>query len=241
MSVVEKLKSCFILSVVAIMLFNPVVAAAEEYEDDYNYGESYDPIEPVNRATHSFNEFLDIWILAPKIKFYKRVVPLVVRDKVSNVFRNLRMPVVFFNSVLQGDPQNAFSAFWSFLLNSTLGVAGIFDFASVATNLEVRPEDFGQTLGYWGVGEGFYLVLPILGPSNLRDTFGLGVDFFTDPYNILKSREAIVVRMALEGLDTRYRVDDAINDVRENSFDTYSTFRSGNKQRRDAMIENSVK
>jgi phospholipid-binding lipoprotein MlaA len=221
--------------VIWVALF-PIALQAQEFEEQ---AEVSDPLETINRTTHGFNEFMDTWFLQPKIKFYKWAVPIEVRTKVSNVFNNLRMPIVFANSVLQADPENAFSALWSFLLNSTLGIGGIFDFAGTATNLEVRPEDFGQTLGKWGVKEGFYLVLPILGPSNLRDTFGLSVDFYSDPYNILVgSDEAIIIRMVLEGLDKRYRVDEAIKDVYENSFDTYSTFRSGYSQNRRALIDN---
>ena len=223
---------CFLAAWVALF---PLILHAQEFEEQQ---EIADPLESINRVTHDFNEFLDVWFLQPKIRFYKRAVPIEVRNKVSNVFRNLSMPVVFVNSVLQADPENAFSALWSFLLNSTLGIGGVFDFAGTATNLQVHSEDFGQTLGKWGVGEGFYVVLPILGPSNLRDTFGIGVDFYSDPYNMLSSREAIIIRMVFEGLDKRYRADEAISDVYATSFDTYSTFHSGNTQFRRALIEN---
>ena len=228
---------CFLAAWVALF---PLILHAQEFEEQQfeEQQEIADPLESINRVTHDFNEFLDVWFLQPKIKFYKMAVPIEVRNKVSNVFRNLSMPVVFVNSVLQADPENAFSALWSFLLNSTLGIGGVFDFAGTATNLQVHSEDFGQTLGKWGFDEGFYVVLPILGPSNLRDTFGIGADFYSDPYNMLSSREAIIIRMVLEGLDKRYRADEAINDVYATSLDTYSTFRSGNTQFRRALIEN---
>lgn len=217
------------------------MAQNEAEQEISDPSEVFDPLESVNRVTHDFNEFLDVWVLQPKIRFYKWAVPVEARQKVSNVFRNLRMPIIFFNSVLQADPENAFSALWTFLLNSTLGIGGIFDFAGTATDLVVRTEDFGQTLGYWGFGEGFYVVLPILGPSNLRDMFGLSADFYADPYNILSSREAIIVRMVLEGLDKRYLADDAINDVYATSLDTYSTFRSAHTQYRRNLIQNNAK
>jgi phospholipid-binding lipoprotein MlaA len=225
------IKRCVSMAMAAWLACTPVAVSAQE---------AYDPLEPVNRAVFSFNEFLDVWFLQPKIKFYKHVVPVEGRKAVSNVFRNLRMPVVFFNSVLQGDPENAFSAFWTFMLNTTFGIGGVFDFAGTATNLQVHPEDFGQTLGVWGVGEGFYLVLPILGPSNIRDTGGMVADFGMDPYNMLQSREAIIVRMVLEGLDMRYRADDAISDVYATSLDPYSTFRSAYTQHRKAAIKNNA-
>lgn len=225
-------KRCVAAAMAAWLVCAPLSVQAQE---------AYDPLEPMNRVIFSFNEFLDVWVLQPKITFYKKVVPVEGRRAVSNVFRNLRMPVVFFNSVLQGDPENAFSALWTFMLNSTFGIAGVFDFAGTATNLQVHSEDFGQTLGSWGVGEGFYIVLPFLGPSNLRDTAGWMTDFTVDPYNLLQSDEAIIVRMVLEGLDLRYRADDAIADVYATSLDPYSTFRSAYKQRRDAQIENSTR
>ncbi len=202
--------------------------------------QAYDPIEPVNRVIFGFNEYADMIVVKPAAQAYDYVIPNPAKRGVTNVIRNLRMPVIFFNSALQADPQNAFSAMWTFILNSTFGIAGIFDFAGAATDLRARDEDFGQTLGMWGVGQGPYLVLPLLGPSNLRDTTGRVVDFFPDPYNYLKGTEAIIVRNVLEILDIRYRTLGLIDNVYDTSFDPYATFRSAYTQRRLGLVKNTV-
>jgi phospholipid-binding lipoprotein MlaA len=196
-----------------------------------------DPLEPVNRGIFTFNEYTDMVVFKPVSQAYAYAVPDEGKQGVSNVLRNLQMPVYFVNSVLQGDEENAFASVWSFLLNSTLGVAGIFDLSD-ATGLHVRNEDFGQTLAVWGVGRGPYLVMPIFGPSNLRDGVGMTGDFFIDPYNMIKTDELIIGRAALGGIDARYRNAAVIDDVMENSFDPYAAFRSAYDQQRQAAIYN---
>ncbi len=198
-----------------------------------------DPIEPVNRVVFGFNEYVDMLLLEPAADLYGYVVPRPGKQAVTNVLSNLRMPVVFMNSILQGDTNNAFSSLWSFILNSTFGVAGLYDFTGENTNLLVHEEDFGQTLAVWGVGEGPYIVLPILGPSNLRDTVGIVVDAMSDPYNRLESDEAIIARIALTALDVRYRSDGFFDDTYESSIDPYATFRSAYTQHRRAVIKNT--
>jgi phospholipid-binding lipoprotein MlaA len=197
-----------------------------------------DPLEPMNRAVFTFNEYMDMLAIKPVTQAYDYVVPEEGKQGVNNVLRNLQMPVYFANSVLQGDGENAFSAVWSFMLNSTFGVAGIFDFAGAVAGLQVRNEDFGQTLGVWGVGRGPYLVMPFFGPSNMRDGVGMGGDFFLDPYNMIKTDELIITRMGLIGLNTRYQNAALIDDTLENSFDAYATFRSAYDQQRQAAIVN---
>lgn len=196
-----------------------------------------DPMESVNRSIFSFNEFIDAILLKPVAQGYQAIVPEYGRERVSNVLRNLKMPVVFANSVLQGDPENAFSSFWSFTLNSTLGIAGIFDFAGTNTDLEVRKEDFGQTLGKWGVGSGSYVMLPILGPSSARDTVGLVVDAISDPFNWMDS-EIVITRTVVTAIDTRAENLELVDDVYKTSLDPYATFRSGYLQRRETEIRN---
>ncbi|TAE82070.1 MAG: VacJ family lipoprotein [Alphaproteobacteria bacterium] len=198
-----------------------------------------DPLEPMNRGVFTFNEYADMLVMKPVTQAYDYVVPDEGKQGVSNVIRNLQMPVYFANSVLQGDAENAFASVWSFMLNSTFGVAGFFDFAG-ATGLHVRNEDFGQTLGVWGVGRGPYIVLPFFGPSSLRDSTGITGDFFFDPYNMIKSNEFIVARIGLIGLDTRYRNATIIDDIMEQSFDPYATFRSAYDQQRQAAIVNTT-
>ncbi len=204
-----------------------------------SHAQPSDPIEPVNRTIFVFNEYADMMVLKPAAQAYDYVIPDAGKRGVSNVLSNLEMPVIMANSILQGDPENAFSSFWSFVINSTLGIGGIFDFAGSNTDLNVRDEDFGQTLAVWGVGEGPYLVLPIFGPSNVRDTTGLVADYFMDPYNYLDSDKATIGRAAVAGLNARYKALGLIDEIYDTSLDPYATFRSAYWQRRRAQIANT--
>lgn len=139
-----------------------------------------DPLEPVNRAVFSFNRGADRYVLKPVAKGYKAVVPDFAQRGVINFFSNLGEPITIVNGVLQGKFLQATSDTGRFLLNSTAGFAGLMDVATKA-GLPRHDEDFGQTLGYWGVGTGAYLMLPFFGPSNGRDLVGRGADYFTNP------------------------------------------------------------
>jgi len=196
-----------------------------------------DPFEPVNRTVFKFNEVVDGVLIKPAALVYRDVVPEYGRERVSNVLKNLSMPVVMVNSVLQGDPGNAFSAFWSFALNTTLGIGGVFDFAGANTSLNVRKEDFGQTMGAWGWGSGAYIVLPIIGPSSGRDAFGLAVDTVSDPFNYMDD-DIVVTRTVMRAIDARTGNLQVIDDIYDTSLDPYATIRSAYLQRRDAEIAN---
>jgi phospholipid-binding lipoprotein MlaA len=135
-----------------------------------------DPLEGFNRAMYTFNEKFDKYLLKPVAQGYRAVVPAFARQGIANFFRNLGEPVVAVNNLLQGKFKEAGTDLLRLVINTTLGLAGLFDPAS-AMGLEKHDEDFGQTLAVWGVGEGPYLVLPIFGPSTLRDAFGLAVDY----------------------------------------------------------------
>ena len=139
-----------------------------------------DPLESVNRAMFSFNRTADRYVLKPVAKGYKAVVPNIAQRGVVNFFSNLGEPITIVNGLLQGKFVQAGSDTGRFLINSTAGFAGLMDVATGA-GLEKHDEDFGQTLGYWGVGTGVYLMLPLLGPSNGRDVIGRGVDYFSAP------------------------------------------------------------
>jgi phospholipid-binding lipoprotein MlaA len=139
-----------------------------------------DPLESVNRAMFTFNRTADRYVLKPVAQGYKKVVPTVAQRGVSNFFGNLNEPITIINGLLQGKFLQATSDTGRFLLNSTAGFAGLMDVATDA-GMPRHDEDFGQTLGYWGVGTGAYLMLPLLGPSNGRDLIGRGADYFTAP------------------------------------------------------------
>ena len=159
------------------MLLNDDLLTDDSFSDD-NY---YDPLEPVNRIFFEFNDKLYYWVLSPVSDAYSAVVPFDIRYSIGNFVNNLSAPVRFVNNILQWKIGDAGVVLSRFLINSTLGVYGFGDPAWVEFNLEPKPEDFGQTLGVWGVGEGIYLCLPVLGPSNLRDTVGFAADAYTHP------------------------------------------------------------
>ena len=141
----------------------------------------WDPIEGFNRTIFQINQGIDFILIRPVSATYRQVVPDPLQEIVTNVLRHLRTPVILINELLQGDWEGAEVAATRFFLNTIVGVAGIADVAAyVDPDLAFQAEDFGQTLAVWGVGDGPYLVLPILGPSNLRDTGGLVVDIATE-------------------------------------------------------------
>jgi phospholipid-binding lipoprotein MlaA len=196
--------------------------------------EDVDSWAPFNHAMYKFNYGLDMLILKPVTKGYRAVVPKQGRKMVSNVIDNLYSPVVFTNSLLQGDPQNSFATLWRFLLNSTFGLGGTMDFASKA-GLKNRPADFGQTLAMAGAGTGPYIVLPFFGPSNGRDALGRVVDAFLDPLNYA-GYEVTIPKQAITAIDWRSRNGKVVDDIYENSLDPYETFRSAYTQKRASDI-----
>lgn len=198
---------------------------------------SQDPLEPFNRAVFRFNEFVDSLLLKPVTTVYRAVVPEIGREGVSNFLSNLKAPVTIANSILQGDPGNAFTSFWRFVLNTTFGIGGVFDFAGYY-GIHERQEDFAQTMGVYGAGSGAYLVLPILGPSSTRDLFGRVVDVFSDPFFYWFTDEENIARAVATGIDTRSENYELIDNVYRDSLDPYATFRSGYLQKRQAEVEN---
>lgn len=154
-----------------------------------------DPYQNINQKIFSFNKSLDDYIARPLAKFYVAVTPDFVERGISNVFGNLKEVTNVFNDVLQGKFSQALNDAGRFGVNSTLGVAGLFDVASLLSLKKSEGEDFGQTLGYWGVPEGPYLMLPLIGPSTLRDAPSKVVDRITDPLDYLNhNTDRIIVR-----------------------------------------------
>lgn len=146
-----------------------------------------DPIEPWNRAMYHVNDKLYFWLFKPVAKGYRYVVPEDVRGIFSNFYENLKAPIRIVNNFLQGKPQYAGLEFTKFLINSTIGVGGLRDCAKECFGINGRDADFGQTLGKYGVGFGFYIVWPILGPSSPRDTVGLVGDRMLTPTTYVSS------------------------------------------------------
>jgi phospholipid-binding lipoprotein MlaA len=201
-----------------------------------------DPIEPFNRAVFQFNRYTDMLILKPVTTVYDFILPRFVRNGIHNFLVNLGAPVAMLNSLLQGDFANFELTLHRFVVNSTLGMGGFNDVAtSLKMPMHVRS-DFGQTMGHYGAGHGFYLVLPIIGSSSGRDGAGRVVDFFTDPFNMVmmdsETEWPMYVRAGLTAIDTRSRNGKAYEDVLDSAVDPYVTFRSLYVQQRAYMVQN---
>lgn len=198
-----------------------------------------DPLEPMNRAIFKFNDVVDHIVLDPVARMYNAILPDFIRDAIQSFMRNLQSPLIVANNILQGDIGGAGVATARFVVNSTVGVLGLVDVASTH-GLAYEDEDFGQTLAVWGFGDGFYLVLPILGPSSLRDTAGLGADALADPVRIVAENNdnewVYYTRGIVKGIDTRSRMLKGLDDLRANSLDYYAAIRSAYGQKRASLI-----
>jgi len=162
----------------------------DEFEDEFGAAEKevFDPLSGYNRVMTDFNDSLYVWVLDPVARGYRWVLPYAARRGVKNFFHNLLFPLRFVNNALQLKIKNAGEEFLRFSINSTIGILGFWDPAKEWFDLEAHEEDFGQTLGYYGVGGGFHVVLPFLGPSNVRDMFSLYPDMQMDPVNYVENR-----------------------------------------------------
>ncbi|THB79788.1 MAG: VacJ family lipoprotein [Desulfobulbaceae bacterium] len=213
------------------------------FEDDFTLARTQDtisdPLEPMNRFFFEVNDILYFWVLKPAKTGYRFVVPYEFRLCVGNFFSNISAPIRFVNNVLQGEFEDAGVVLGRFMINSTLGVFGLGDPASVDFDIEPREADFGQTLGKWGVGEGVYLCLPVLGPSSLRDGAGLLGDVYLHPVTYYAAGDI--------GISAGYYVVDNVNagslgtDVYEEitriALDPYVAARQAYYEYRKALIE----
>jgi len=223
------------LSVAAAMMFAAGLSGCASTPDA-----PYDPLEGLNRVVFDFNQRLDRNAALPAATYYAETVPDPIRDRVRNVLSNLGGPVTAANYLLQGEVSFAGEAAGRFLVNSTIGLAGIFD---VATDWDMphRSRDMGLTLGTYGVPEGPYLVLPLGGSSALRDLAGSYVDGYFSPLRYVGRYEGRayvgLFRNVLGTVDSRSRNLDAYREIERNSVDYYATMRSRYLQRRAQMIE----
>ncbi|MDB5433038.1 MAG: VacJ family lipoprotein [Caulobacter sp.] len=201
---------------------------------------SGDPLEPINRRLYWVHKKLDRYVVRPISLGYQAVTPRPVRKGLRNVIDNLGEPVTFVNDVLQLQPSRAGSTLARFTINSTVGVGGIFDVASTL-DIPVHYEDFGQTLGHWGVGPGPYLFIPLIGPSNVRDSIGRAVDWQVSPLSIPSwqitegERWAVAV---VDAVDFRASVDGELVNLEQTATDEYATVRSAYQQNRTSEIAN---
>ena len=174
------------------------------YISDISAKEINDPYENLNRKTYEFNENLDEKIAKPIAEFYSKFPPP-IKNGVTNFFNNLEEVDTFINQLLQGKPKESLNDLTRFIINSTIGLAGFIDVAS-KIGLERHEEDFGQTLGVWGVGQGPYIMLPVLGPSSLRDTFSRPVSSFLSVTFHMTETDVNIALKSIDAIETRERL-----------------------------------
>lgn len=210
--------------------------------DEYTAGTIFDPLEPVNRVTFWVNDQLYTFLLRPVSKTYQKVMPKPVRTSVSNVFDNIRFPVRFVNDALQGQFLRAGQETGRFVVNSTLGVGGLFRPSDKISALaDVPAADTGQTFAKWGIDHGFYLVLPVIGPSSVRDGVGLAGDYALNPvtwvaifYGSWAWTIPVSVTDTVRVMPDRF---DAYDAASENAMDSYLALRSAYVQHRQKVME----
>ncbi len=243
--------------VVAILVFGLFLTGCAATKTNNQNG-PYDPLEPMNRAVFNFNEMVYDNVLDPVARGYKRVTPDPIELVVGNFFSNLNDVVVATNSVLQLNYESALVSSTRVLINTTFGIFGLIDIASDISaasdvNLNKRNEDFGQTLGRYGVASGPYIVLPFLGPSSVRDTFGIAVDsFFMDPVTqgvtgvFMKDVDylnTVALRLPVataRTINARAQFLDDDKTLEEAALDKYEFMRDAYLQRRTSLINNTA-
>lgn len=199
-------------------------------------GDPRDPIEPFNRGMHSFNETVDRVAMKPLAQGYQAVTPSLLRSGVRNVYSNFDDVTVFTNSLLQFKLEQASRDFLRVVFNSSFGLLGLIDIAT-PMGLQKHNEDFGQTLGYWGIGSGPYLVLPFFGPSSFRDGVGLAVDSLTT--DLVYQIDDISTRnwtLGLRAVSRRADLLEAREAIREAALDDYEFTRDFYLARREALV-----
>lgn len=198
-------------------------------------GNPKDPIEGFNRAMFAFNEGLDAALIKPVAQGYDKVLPMPVKTGVTNFFGNIADLFIGVNNLLQGKPDQAVSDLGRVAINSTIGILGLFDVASEA-GLEKHEEDFGQTFGRWGAGDGAYVVIPVFGPRTVRDTAGLVLDMAVDPVGNIDHVATRNALTALRMIDMRADLLPADKVIAEAALDKYAYVRDGYLQRRRNLV-----
>lgn len=205
-----------------------------------------DPYEKINRKIFAFNDIFDRYFFEHVAKTYRKAVPNPAKKVIRNFLSNISLPISAVNSLAQGKIDNSLATFSTFLINSTLGCAGLFNIAQTK-GIEYKFEDLGQTLGYYNINQGSFIMLPGLGPSTSRDFFGLVVDKAINPFSFnaleiggnstLVDNEFLIATGSLYSIDTRESLIDIIEDIRQDSFDAYATIRFAYLQKRVREIQ----
>lgn len=206
----------------------------EDLEDDETV---FDPLSGLNRFIFDFNDKLYFWMLKPIAKGYRAVIPFAARIGVKNFFHNLGTPLRMISCIFQGKGKEAEAEFGRFLVNTTAGVLGFGNPAKKYPELNPPPEDLGQTLGKYGIGDGFYIVLPFFGPSTLRDSIGMIGGWFLSPVYYVQPQEAAIGITGYEKVnDVSFRIGD-YESLKDAAMDPYDAFRDAYIQHRRSKIK----
>ncbi len=223
---------------------------ADEFEEEFSEQETNttsDPFSGYNRVMTSFNDKFILYALNPVSKAYATIIPQPIRLGISNAIDNIQFPIRFTNNLLQGKFQNSSDELGRFIINSTVGLAGLIDVATdyMTTPIPAHDEDFGQTLGYYGVGSGFHVVLPLLGPSNIRDMVGITADAYLSPimyekglenYKIPKNLGQSIGMYSLHTINKTSLHLGEYENLRKDAVDLYPFFRDTYEQKRNSEI-----
>jgi len=221
---------------------------SDEFEEEFagkETNDTYDPLSGYNRAMTSFNDTVIIYGLTPLAKAYAAILPQPLRIGISNFVHNLQFPIRFTNNLLQGKFQNSSNELERFIVNSTVGIGGLMDPAKHYMNIHPHEEDFGQTLGYYGVGSGFHVVLPFIGPSNVRDIVGITADGVLSPlvnvrglenYKIPDNLEQTIGIYAIVLINKTSLHIGEYEDLKKDAVDLYPFLRDIYEQKRDSEI-----
>ena len=243
------MKKILITSIISLMLATNVSADTdgENSLSKKNYGYVKDCFEGLNRATFSLNQGLDKAIFKPVARGYRKL-PSPIRSGTSNALENISSLLTIPNNILQGEFKKAGINTGRFAVNTTVGILGVFDVATKMNFPEYEREDYGQTFGAWGIGAGCYVVLPVLGPSTVRDTFGSFMNVLGgDPYynlsvhgnNQYLDQDLYMTTKIISGIDFRAKNLETIDNLEKNSMDFYASVRSLYLQDRQQKIRNS--
>ncbi len=199
-----------------------------------------DPLEAWNRAVFAFNDSLYICLLQPLAKGYGKVVPHEIRQGIDNIFENLRYPIRLINSLFQGKFNRAAKETGSFLLDSSVGLLGLVEVSTEfeALSSPLPEEDTGQTLGAWGIGQGFYIVWPVLGPSTVRDSFGRVGDYFLNPLTYVDPSSLSTGLKSEDRINSLSFNPDQYEELKQGALDPYTGFKDGYLQYRAAQVNN---
>ncbi|KEA45895.1 MlaA family lipoprotein [Campylobacter mucosalis] len=214
-----------------------VFAQTDEFEDEFDKKEIFDPLSGYNRVMTSINDTIYTYIFDPVLDGYRWLVPQEGREAIANIFDNALYPLRLINNLLQFKFQNAGEETLRFVANTIVGFAGVSDVATKYYKIPRHDEDFGQTLGYWGVGSGFHIVWPIFGPSNLRDTFGMVGDYFSKPTSYIEPETLELAVKTFDETNSKSLSSMSYKQLKKDAIDLYPFLRDTYEQRRNHLIK----